>query len=252
VDENGEVSPGGSHILRHEPREREWEGTAGDQLLLESIDAHLDRHFGDEGRLVLHEVASDLIHLDVHVVPPGDDRPWITLVTSGMAERSMSVPEGLEEHAYAELMLALPPDWPLELAPGAVPEAEPDDPPGYWPVRLLKTLGRLPHEYDTFLYWGHSIPNGDPPEPYAASTSLSGALIMPPLLVPEDFAELELPDGRTVHFYAVVAMHADEMELKLRRGADHLAELFDDAGVSELVDPARPSVVVKRRFFGRR
>jgi Suppressor of fused protein (SUFU) len=245
VDDNGEVSPGGSHILRHGPRERPFEGAAGDEILLEAVDAHIERHFGDENIWVYHEVVSDLVHLDVHVIPPGDDRPWITLVTSGMAERSMSVPDGLEEHAYAELMLALPPEWPLH-------QEALEHESNYWPIRLLKTLGRLPHEYGTFLYWGHSIPNGDPPEPYTASTSLCGALIMPPLLTPEEFAELTLPDGRVVHFYAVVAMHADEMELKLRKGADHVAELFDQAGVTELVDPNRPSVVARRRFFGRR
>jgi hypothetical protein len=45
-------------------------------------------------------------------------------------------------------------------------------------------------------------------------------------------------------------MHADEMDLKLRKGAARLDDVFEEAGVTELVDPTRPSVV-KRRFSRR-
>jgi hypothetical protein len=116
----------------------------------------------------------------------------------------------------------------------------------YWPARLLKFLGRLPHEYDTWLGTGHTVPNDDPPEPYAPNTRLSGALVAPPLLPPNEFDVLVRPDG-PINFYGVIALHRDEMELKLKKGADALGELLDGAGVTELVNPERPSVVVPRR-----
>ena len=52
-------------------------------------------------------------------------------------------------------------------------------------MRWLKQLARMPHEYDTWLWTGHTVPNFDPPEPYDESTSLCGALVMPPMLVPD-------------------------------------------------------------------
>lgn len=66
----------------------------------------------------------------------------------------MTVPDP-EVPRYAELVISLPPFWPLD-------EQSWRDERHYWPVRLLKTLGRLPHEYDTWLGVGHTIPNGDP------------------------------------------------------------------------------------------
>lgn len=42
------------------------------------------------------------------------------------------------------------------------------------------------------------------------------------------------------------------MDLKLERGAEELAELFDEAQLSEVVDPGRPSVVRRRRRLFRR
>jgi hypothetical protein len=241
-----EESPGGSRIFRHRPRERELEGTGGDEALIEGVGDHLTRWFGeDDDSWVFHEIVSDLVHVDVHFVSPTDERPWYTLVTSGMAERPMTVPAGLEDARHAELVLALPRGWPLG---GEAFEEERH----YWPVRLLKTLARLPHEYDTFLWLGHTVPNGDPPEPYADGTELCGAILLPPLRTPDGFDELRLADGRAVRFLGVYPLHADEMDLKLQRGPDKLADLLEPAGVTELLDPARPSVVPRKRRFWRR
>ena len=49
-------------------------------------------------------------------------------------------------------------------------------------------------------------------------------------------------------------LHADEMQIKLDQGLDRLADLLDEAGIIEIVDPNRPSVAPARRrrgFFGR-
>lgn len=239
-----EETPGGSRVFRHEARERDLEPTGGDPDLVEAVTNHLDQHFGTADLNVWHEIVSDLVHIDVHQVPPGPGREWVTLVTSGMAERAMTVPDDLEYHRHAELVLALPPDWPLG-------DDAFEDESNYWPIRLLKQLARLPHEFDTFLYYGHTVPNGDPPDPYAPSTQLCCALITPPLCAPEGFDELTVGD-RTIHFFGVVALYADEMQLKLDKGMDALIAKLDEGGVTELVDPARPSVASRRRGFFRR
>ena len=245
VDE--ETSAGGSRIFRHEQRDRELEFSGGDAELIEAVEGHLHVHFPSYGgeATVWHEAVSDLVHVDVHVVPPSDDRPFYTPVTSGMAERPMVVPDGLEESRHAELVLALPAEWPLA-------ETSFEHEENYWPVRLLKVLARLPHEYDTFLFHGHTVPNGDPPEPYAVNTRLCCALIAPPITVPDGFEQLELGDGRAVHFFGVVPLSAEEMDFKLKKGADELFSLLDHHGVTELLDPDRPSVVPRKRGFFRR
>jgi Suppressor of fused protein (SUFU) len=140
----------------------------------------------------------------------------------------------------AELMLLLPPTWP---APGT-PEFE--DERGYWPYRLLQDLARLPHEYDTLLWSGHTVPNGDPAQPYAKGAGFSGALIAPPVIAPEGFHTLE-HDGREITFFAVWPLYDDEMRLKLDQGVAKLAALMDEARLLEVVNVGRPSVVPQRR-----
>ena len=112
-------------------------------------------------------------------------------------------------------------------------------------------LARLPHEYDTWLWYGHTIPNDDPPEPYAPNTEVCGAILLTPVLGPDGFDHADVA-GRQISILAALPIHADEMDLKLERGAEELAELFDKVALSELVDPGRPSVVRRRRrLFGR-
>jgi hypothetical protein len=239
--EDGERSESGAPVYRHdEPREAE---PVGPELhpAYEVIEAHVERHIGPIGR-VFHELASEYVHIDLLKVEPSDDRPVQTLVTSGMSSKPMTLPEGAEGVRRAELLLSLPPEWPLD-------KESWQDERHYWPVRLLKSLARLPHEYGTFLDVGHTIPNGDPPEPYAPGTELCCALIAGPLLAPEEFDVVEGPDG-PIHFFGLVAIHADEMQVKLERGLDALADPFDKAGVSELVKPERPSALRGRKRFG--
>lgn len=63
------------------------------------------------GQTVFHEIISDKVHIDIHVVAPSKKFPWYTLVTSGMSDVPMRAPEQYPDLAFAELFLCLPPDW---------------------------------------------------------------------------------------------------------------------------------------------
>jgi hypothetical protein len=234
-----EIRAGGSRIYRHDAPSGEPEIAIGDEQLIDAVAEHVERHIGPIER-VLHEIISPVVHLDVYHVLPSETLPWHTLVTCGMAAKPMRAPE--PDLAFGELTLALPPDWPMG-------EEDWNDERHYWPVRLLKLLGRLPHEYDTWLGNGHTIPNDDPPMAYAPGTRLCGAIVADPLLAPEAFRRLDRPAG-PVRFYGVVALHGAEMDYKLAKGADALYDRLSDAGVSELVDPGRAPVVEAPRRRG--
>ena len=54
---------------------------------------------------------------------------------------------------------------------------------GVFAADAADLLARLPHQYDSFLSYGHTIPTGDPPVPYADDTELCCALILVPLMI---------------------------------------------------------------------
>ena len=251
-----ELSPSGNPIYRHGERKVPFDLAAGDAHNIERISEHIEKHLGPVAG-VYHEIVSDLVHLDVHVVNPTPERDRYTLVTSGMSDAPMSVPEGLEPLRFAELMIQLPPDWPLhkiqQLAGRKDKESDAERAAAerwYWPIRWLKMLARLPHEYDTWLGEGHTVPNGDPPEPYADDTKLCCMLVLPPLSAPDAFASLKVSEDKTIFFYQVMPIYAEEMDLKLRKGLPALIAQFDKHKVSAVVDPRRPNAAGRKKFLG--
>ncbi len=234
-----DVSPGGSPILVHS-REKDFTPAQGESHI-EAISAHIERHLGPISG-VFHEIISDLVHIDVHVVPASEPFPYLRLVTSGMSDLPMTLPEGAPGPAYMELMVTLPADWPIS---GDAFEDERN----YWPVRLLKTLARLPHEYDTWLGFGHTIPNGHPAEPYAPGVGFDGAIVLPPVTAPEDFGTLQLDDGRRITFMTIVALYPEEMDLKLKKDAEALLDRFDAKNIQDVIVPGRVNVARKRFGF---
>ncbi len=238
-EEPSEYSEAGTPIYRHAPRQKGFTPVSGDTHSIEAISDHIEAHLGPVAG-VFHELVSDLVHIDVHMVGPTEERPYHTLVTSGMSDLPMTVPEGAEAYRHAELSICLPEPWPL------TQEAFADE-RNYWPIRWLKMLARLPHEYNTWLGWGHTVPNGDPPERFARNTKLCCALLLHPLLAPDDFQQLTMPDGRTVNFLALVPLYREEMEYKLKHGTEALLERFAEAEVNELLDVRRSNVCKARR-----
>ena len=215
----------------------------GDPAIIDALTAHVERHVGPIG-MVYHELVSPHVHVDVHHVAPTDERPWHVLFTTGMSERPMTVPAGAEEFRFAELMVCLPAEWPVSQEAFA-------DERNYWPVQWLKALARFPHEYGSWLGFGHTIPNGDPPAPVAPGTSLCGMLLLPPGGMPEEAWTCRVDAERTVHLWSLMPIHADEMKYKLRHGTDDLLEKFEAADVSFVVDAGRPSALAgaKRRWW---
>jgi hypothetical protein len=225
-----------------------FEFAMGDSENIEAISAHIERWIGKPDS-VFHELISDKVHIDVHMVAPSEKFPWHTLVTSGMSDRPMRAPEEHPEWSYAELFICLPPDWKLE-GEDAKEERY------FWPIHALKFLARFPHQHDTWLWYGHTIPNGDPPAPFNAFTRMCGFILLPPHCVPAGFHELKIDAEKTIRFFALVPMYAEELQLKLRRGAEAFEDALIAAGYSELLQPNRKSVVAPEqslftRFFNK-
>lgn len=241
MEEEIEHSESGSPIRRYGPPPKSIELAFGDEENIGRISDHIEQTVGAVEN-VFQEIISDIVHVDLHLVPPGPGREHITIVTSGMSDLPMNAPEDMEDCKHAELAICLPPDWPLE-------QEVLEDNNHYWPLRWLKILARFPHEYDTWLWCDHTIPNGDPPEPFADSTKLCCMMLAPPLLPGPDFSELKVDAEKTIHFFSLLPLYREEMDFKLKEGADPLFDRFEAAGVNDLIDPNRPNVC-RKKWFG--
>lgn len=201
---------------------------------METVEEHIKKHFGKFDH-VFHELVSPDIHVDICVVPPSEERDYYTLVTMGMGAHQMNVPEELAEYKLerAELAIAVPKDWKLD-------NESMQDERRYWPIRLLKSLARLPIESDTWLGNGHTIDNE---HPFAENTKLCGSILISPQGTDEGSEVCTLPGGEEANFYQVIPLYADELDYKLEHDADALLEKM--AGISFVVNPDRQNAIIR-------
>ena len=245
-----EYSGSGDPVYRYDDAKRkEFEFAIGDEQNIEAISDHIEKHVG-KIESVFHEIISELVHIDVHWVKPTAKFPFHTLVTSGMSDKPMTVPEGLEDHKYAELCILLPEDWQIGGTNYATMEEAFKDENVYWPVRWLKTIARFPHGYDTWVGHGHTIPNGENADPFSENTKLGCMILFPSLSLGSEFFQLKINEQKTINFYCLYPLYREEMEFKLKKGSDALLDKFDKYHLSDIVDIGRKNTCSKKGLFG--
>ena len=201
---------------------------------MEAVEGHIQQYFG-KFENVFHEIVSPDIHVDICMVPPTEERDYYTLVTMGMGAHRMNVPEELAEYKLerAELAIALPADWKLD-------QESMKDEKWYWPIRLLKSLARLPIASDTWLGFGHTMDNE---EDFAENTKLCAAILTGPQGTQDGSEVCPLPGGEEVNFYQVIPLYRDELEYKLAHDADALLDKMN--GISFVVNPTRQDAITR-------
>jgi hypothetical protein len=204
---------------------------------LQQISSHVERYIGRIDQVFPGDPASGTA--DVLHVKPIDSRPYHTLITAGMSSVAMPVPPEVNAPHRLELMVTLPEGW--------KPEGTVADDLAHWPTRLLQSLSRVPREPQRWLGWGHTVRNGEPPQPYSSNTQLCGVIIAPSLIVPVGFYELNV-DGERVAFYAAIPLYREELDLKQSKGMEVLLAKLLEKDINDIVYLKRRNVAKKKRF----
>jgi hypothetical protein len=194
-----------------------------------SLEAHLEVYLGAP-TWRWSEAAPGAVPVELLVHEPTAQRPWYAVVTAGMSYRPMAGARGLGIPPYAEVYLAL-----ADLDRGAAMN--------FWPLLLLRVAPQYAHQYEAPLAPYHTLSLSDPPEPFAPDTGLCAAMLARPALMAPEFAHVAVPGAEGTAIHAMVPLHGDEFTLVRERGSAPLLDLFHGAGVTELLDPGRPSVL---------
>jgi hypothetical protein len=184
------------------------------------------RFFG-EVESVSHELLPLIPHVDVCTYRRSgkDGRKVATLVTSGMSDLPMPVPEGADVPKRVELIFYCV-EFKDEYA------------------ETLRWLAHFPHSQKTWIGYGHTVPNGNPPAPFWGSKVLDTILFVPPIVQRDQTLPDELAlAGDPVHFLWVVPLTTAECELKLAKWLEAIFGLFDRHRHPHVFDPHRASYV---------
>lgn len=199
---------------------------------IEALENYIQEQFGPI-ESVFHEKKSPDIHLDIYLFKPTPEDPFMKLVTVGVGAYTMNVPQeykglGMDR---AELVITLPENWNVKNF----------DERNYWPIRLLKQVGRLPILCETWIGEGHTI-SSETPEPFADSTKLNSCLLID--AQNNDFQQMSvlLPSGKKIRFYNILPLYQEELDYKQKYGSAALVEELSHAGVGLVIDPERVNV----------
>lgn len=199
-------------------------------LYIEEIENHFDKLFNvkDGERIVFHEIVSDIVHLDVHLIKPSEERPFQVLFTTGMSDLPMIMPEDASEdfkkdHERAEIYCILPADWKLE---NNMTNEEKDK--YYWVVSSIKMAARYPHMCKTWLSHCHTLQYSEENEPLSPCTKLCAAVFYQ--LDHTDFGgkygdELvgfNTKDNTRINLLCFVPIYEEEMNFKIENSAPEL------------------------------
>lgn len=190
---------------------------------------HIECYFGRVDNL-FHERVSPDIHVDVYVVEPTPERNYYTLVTCGVGAYSMKTPEGLSEKQFGrmELVICLPPDW----------QVESDEERWFWPVRCLKTVGRLPVESGCWMGYGFSFSYENT---IAEGVPFCSVALLGVQEGDERSGACRLPNGDRVNFYQLIPLYPKELKMKINKGLDAMVDAMRD--VDHVVDIHRKCAV---------
>ena len=159
---------------------------------------------------VFHEVMPMVPHIDVYWYRPSGPRTFETYVTSGMSDLPQSSPPefGKETRRVELIFYAAQPD---ELY-----------------FNMLRRLAHFPHDNNTWLHWGHTMPNGNPPQPLFGEPPLDTMLFMHSIVHPDaDLPKRLSWQGELISFLWCVPITTAECQFKLEHGADALYDIFD-------------------------
>lgn len=224
--------------LSGEPEDRMPDPESRDRILIETVTRHFEQIFGPvEG--VIEDTTSGVTPIDILRMPLDSEGLFRTYVTTGMACRPMNVPSEVPEpegYRYAELVLHVPAQWPVDWTDLQRPE-------NWWPFEILRKMASLPHERESWVWGGHTL---NQKTPYAEDTKLCTALICPSYLLPEDSETLTLADERNIVFLTMAFIYQEEFEYCLVNYCDAFLDRVADSGMSPddffILDKNRPNV----------
>ncbi len=198
------------------------------------LDEFIEKNFGPYD-VAMHETESEGFHLDIIPVPPTEEDDYHKLVTMGAGAYRMSIPETLkdEELEYAEYVMLLPKDWPVDRV---------YDDCG-WPYEILMNAARLPLHDDSWLGYGHTIRPYADGITFAESTGFNSTLLIDMLSAEGKPLKLRMSSGKLINFYLLIPLYPDELEFKKKNGRKALLDKLKSSPDYPLVNTSRKSVL---------
>lgn len=202
---------------------------------MEDLKEYLANRFGEHRvtNFKMEGVEVPLIKIDLEL----SASPVSLIMTNGLRNYSMPVPEKLAGQEHIELFFCLPSYWDL---------SDLEDEAMNWPIYWIEKLSKHLVEKETWYGPGHTFSNGNPPKSFSATMKPNHLLIIDPIKLEEHLAPAKLKDLQ-VHFLAIIPIYEQEFDIKMAKGFGKFLRKFRAKNGSEILDDYRENIF-KSRF----
>lgn len=173
----------------------------------------------------------DLLLLDIEWKVPIQ-----ILMTDGLSNYQMPVPEKYGDRTYNEIYFALPSYWEIN---------DLNNPSMNWPIHKIKKLANHVIENATWYGPGHTFSNGNPSEPLSSTMKQDHFLMAEPIILEDILQPLRIGD-KDVYFLAIIPLFFEEFERKQSKGYFKFIRKFRGKNGNEILDDFRESIYKSR------
>ena len=167
--------------------------------------------------------------------------PVSVLMTNGLSDYKMPVPENTDENEYNEIYFCLPSYWEWE---------DMENPRTNWVFSWIQRIAKHAIEQNTWLGHGHTMPCGANMESLSETMLQNHFILSNPLLLEMELLPIKV-DGREINFLGIIPIFSDEMDYKQGKGTFKLMQKLSNKGVTEQLDDFR-ATILKRSWKFRR
>lgn len=196
----------------------------------------LQARFGDHrvSEIPVKEGEVPLLILDLELRTP------VTVVmTNGLSDYRMPVPEKQSGEEYNELYFCLPSYWEWE---------DTANPQMNWVFDWIQRLAKHVVEKETWFGHGHTMPCGPELKSLSNTMKQNHFFLTHPMLLESELTTVPLGE-KNVHFLAIVPIFLKEFELKQSRGTFKFMRKLISKGVTEKLDDFRYSITKSKWRF---
>lgn len=198
----------------------------------------LEKRFGKNQVNEFSGGEDNYIHLlDIDVVT--QQFPMRIIMTDGMSDYKMPVPERYKEWESTEIYFCLPSYWDLE---------DKENPRMNWPLEVIQRLVKNLLDNQTWYGPGHTIANGNPPEAISETMKQEYFLLSKPIAV-EDYLQPLTVGEKEIHFLGVIPLFTQEFDRKRSQGYYKWIKKYRLKNGTELLDDFRKPIYKRGRFF---
>jgi hypothetical protein len=204
-----------------------------------NFEKELIKRFGEQN---VQQVAVNSTEMPLLLVTLNFDNQLRILVTNGLSDFKMEVPEKVAGREFNEIYFCLPSYWEVN---------DHENSNMNWIFDWIQRLAKHVVSKNTWFGHGHTIPCGNPFKALSNTMKQNHFFLSDTMLLTDELNPIELED-KTVYLLSIIPIFEEEMDYKQGKGTLKLSQKLMNHGITEKLDDYRGTVLrSKWKFLGK-